>query len=199
MNENREIQNIVQMQFPTLPKELQDFILHGEIRERINEFASLRGLNAETTATIENEVMLVFLGLAKREDLLKNIQENTTIKEGDAQSLASKISQVLFSPLEDAFRDLERHQEAEDSLSEAIEPTPPSTQQNTPQVPSQPLENEEDIHALDRDSLLSEIENPVPGNARHEKMGPNDERPVNENLVQTLSNKEENDPYREAI
>lgn len=146
--------------------------MNAPIREKIGEFTSLRGLSAETTKVIENAVMLVLLGLIKKDKLIETIQKYIELKDADAQSLSTKIDQLL-SPLTRAFKELERKEAAQESLSQP---------------------NEEGHEALDRDALLAEIENPVPGEAKHEKMGPSDSHPVT-----VARHAGTSDPYRETI
>ena len=187
MNDNQLTQEVVLEQFNKIPHELQEFIKNVNIREEIGKFTSIRQLSSEITQQIENEVMLILLGLESNKDLFKNIKDNVDIKEDDAQSITTKIRQVLFSSLEEAFDQMESRQEAEENLMETRE-----RETLKPQV----AEIADEEVNLDRKDILTEIENPQPGIARFEKMGPSDSRPAKE-TVQEYS--EEKDPYRETI
>lgn len=183
MDEDQLTQDVITTQLDKIPQGIKGLIKNGDIRGNIEQFASVRGLSTEVARAVENEVMLVLLGLQDRENLFKNIKENVDIKDEDAQSLLTKINQVLLSPLEDSFAQMKKQQQAEEALTGD--------------------EDEEYLQTLNRDDVLAEIENPRPGNVRMEKMGPSDERPVTETLPK--EDLEERgysggaDPYREQI
>lgn len=85
--------------FAELPKVVQDSITSASVQKHLQELARTHKLHLDQWTTLENEVMLVLLGLIPTTELQSNIQSELNIDTATATALAADISRVVFEPI----------------------------------------------------------------------------------------------------
>ena len=94
-------QQIIDEQIATLPIELKQFLSTSTWLETTRGVASQHHLSSEQSQTLEDEVLLVLLGLDLKENFSRNIQENGKISSLDAFPIAEEINTQIFSKIAD--------------------------------------------------------------------------------------------------
>jgi hypothetical protein len=121
----------------SLPIEIQKAFNETDIVGEIEKIRVKFKLMYDQGSALESETKLVFLGLEKPDDLLKNIVENVNISKDIATQIVGEVEKNIFKQIKKKLIETLEQEEEE----------------------SKKKENKE---TLDKDSILWEIENPKP-------------------------------------
>ena len=97
MNEG---QTILKDQIDKLPKKLQDYVLKGTWADKLQTILSNFNLEEYQRNSIENEVLLVLVGLEQDTDLKENIEKGSETIPDVAETISQKISDDILDQIE---------------------------------------------------------------------------------------------------
>ena len=112
---------ILKNQFVKTPTSIQNLILSSEFESSLNTINATNDIEAEKRARIENEVVLVLLGLESLNDFEKNLKNNAGISQEKTQSVTKDIVEKIITPIEEDLRiflEKELQEEEEEEISE---------------------------------------------------------------------------------
>ena len=94
-----DIQKLVDEQFSTLPKVVQDAITSGHIAEKFQALAPKYKMHLDEWQRIENLIMMTVLGLSKPEDPDDRIAEATKLDKDQVKTIVDDIATTIFLPI----------------------------------------------------------------------------------------------------
>ena len=97
MNENDKL---IAEQLKTLPPNLQQAINTVEWKMLVKEIAEANGLNAEQSASLEQETMFIIYAFESPEDYIQNIVREIGIPEDLADTIAESVAEKIFGPIQ---------------------------------------------------------------------------------------------------
>lgn len=115
--------DILSKQFNQLPKVVQQAITSAHVEERLRVLADKHKLHYDQWIGLENEIMLVLLGIQPIDQLAKNIAEEVSIPLESAQTIAQDASDTIFLPIEEELERVLANPDAkpkEESVDEAF-------------------------------------------------------------------------------
>lgn len=130
----------------SLPPEIQKAFSETDIIGEIEKIRSKHGLMYDQSAVLESETMLVFLGLEKPGDLIKNIESNANVSKETATEIVDEIEKNILKQIKSKLVEVIEKEDAEN---------PESKNQNV-------VIKENKDETLDREAILKEIEDPTP-------------------------------------
>jgi len=96
---------ILETQFDKLPESLQAFIVSGNFKESIKNIRVSLNLDDKKQTVIENETLMVLLGLESLSDLEKNLKDNAGLTQERALNVVKEIAEKMISPVETDLRE----------------------------------------------------------------------------------------------
>jgi len=114
-----ETKKIIQEQFRKLPKNLQDAILAADLPEKFRTVMTKHALRLDQAADVENETMLVMLGLEHPDEYTENIVREAELPEAKAKEIADDINRMIFLPIRASLRGLHESEAAGETEEEA--------------------------------------------------------------------------------
>ncbi len=133
----------LKQQYAELPNEIKQVVKSEALHDYVEEFARQRRLTISQMRLVENEFMMVLIGLERLPDLRENLLEHTDLDENLVDMIYTLVYENIFEPLEESFQSLYRRQDAAEQLAGMDGDVG--------------IKSEED---LDRESLLKGIEEP---------------------------------------
>lgn len=88
-----------------LPEALRDAIASSDLEKKLQAIASRHELHLDRWELLENEVMLVLLGIQPAEALQENIVKEAGLPEDVASQLASDIALEIFEPIRQSLEE----------------------------------------------------------------------------------------------
>jgi hypothetical protein len=144
-----DIQQIYKERFSTLPEKIQVAILSNDLQDKFNNISIKRSLPLDQSTAIENEALLVMLGLESTKSFIDNIQKNAGLSREKSTLIVHDINSEIFSSIRDSLEEIQLKDEsgAEPNQPPAPikNPTPtpqPQTKTPPPSIPKvqfQPL------------------------------------------------------------
>lgn len=95
------VDEVLNEHFEQLPKVVQQAITSANVEKRLRTLAEKHKLHFDQWITLENEIMLVLLGIQPIDQLAKNIAEEVNIPLESAQTIAQDASDTIFLPIEE--------------------------------------------------------------------------------------------------
>lgn len=145
-----ETRKIIQESFKKLPARLQEAILAAELPEKFRTIMTKHKLQIDQAADVENETMLVMLGLEHLDDYTKNITREAELDETKAHEIAEDVNRIIFLPIRNSLREFHRKEAAEEDgeeeaaeISNAPRATAP---QQTRETEKQPTSSTSESH-----------------------------------------------------
>lgn len=92
-----EYQQILRSQFSKLPQTMRDFISKGNWSGLLSNIARQFNLTEEKYTAIENEVLLVLIGLEPKEDFVENITRELGVDVNTAKWIEEDVERDIFS------------------------------------------------------------------------------------------------------
>ncbi len=96
---NPEIQDIIQEQFKSLPKVIQETILDSKWQDKIRRIVKVNNLHVDQGAAIENLVLITMLGIEIPEDFVKNAKEYAKVNDEQAQNISAQVEREIFGDI----------------------------------------------------------------------------------------------------
>lgn len=93
------VQKIFKEQFQKLPPELKAAITASDLRQKLFVLTQKYRLHIDKAATLENEVVMVLMGMEDPEEFVRNIERELGIDASSAQALAKDVSEQIFHPI----------------------------------------------------------------------------------------------------
>lgn len=111
--------DILEAQFNTLPESIQHFIVSNDFTNAVKKISENRNLNSTTLLSLENETLMVLMGLEPLSDLEKNLISEGGINQEQARTIVDDVFQQIITPVENELRTfLEKELLEEESLSD---------------------------------------------------------------------------------
>lgn len=166
MDEN--IKGIFKEQYSKLPPELQKAIMASDLQTKLTSLTQKYRLHIDKASVLENEVVLVLMGMENPDEFVNNSRRELGISPEDARSLARDVNDQIFHPIREK---LESFINAQTQAYIAANPAPtfPSqgeassstTPQSIPTAPKTPASPDRYREPVD-DSLPQAIVTPLP-------------------------------------
>lgn len=120
--------NILENQFNKLPKPLQTFVISDDFIENLNSLGKDNNLKSEEQTVLENETMMIFLGLESFADLEENLVRNAQLTQEQALEVAKSVLEKIITPVEEDLRtflekEIQEEEEQDISNIERVEET----------------------------------------------------------------------------
>jgi hypothetical protein len=106
-----EAQDILKTQFQKLPKNLQDAITSVSLQEKLKKVVKKFMLHIDQAGALENETVLVMLGLESSDDYRENIRRALNIADGRAEMIANNINQEIFLQIRETLKEISQTSE----------------------------------------------------------------------------------------
>lgn len=97
MNKNK--QDILNEQFKTLPKVIQDTILDSKWQDKIRRVVTNNKLHIDQGAAIENLVLITMLGIETPENFVKNAKEYAQVGDEQAYNISAQVEREIFGDI----------------------------------------------------------------------------------------------------
>jgi hypothetical protein len=153
---DQETQKIIAEQMKKLPKDVIAAIISVDYKTKLVEITHRQKLLIDQAGKLEMETTLVMMGLEPLADFIGNIEREMGLNTIRAKEVALDVSENIFKPIRNSLQkmnaDLEKEEEA--GPNDVVEG-------GEPEVTKFTNSNEAE---LNRDQILSEIENPVLNN-----------------------------------
>ncbi len=147
--DDETLNNLIASQFENLPTQLQQEVRSSALHDYIEEFAKERGLTVQQMNILENEFMLVLLGIERLDELHDNLLEHTDLDGHLVDQAYILVYENVLEPLEESLQSLYRRQDAAEQLSSNGDGSIAKSEEE-----------------LDRDQILKEIEEPEKAQTR---------------------------------
>ena len=159
-----DTQTIIKEQFKKLPKDIQDAILAVDLRDKLKMVSDKHKLLVDKAGVLENETMLVMLGLENHSAYPESIKKELGITSEQAQEITKDINEQIFLPIRESLKNIEKNnvEEAEkeeaETSREGSTVTPPDT--SIPFVATP--EKKEPVHSSNifEDKLKKQVRTP---------------------------------------
>ncbi len=91
--------------FSSLPKALQESISSSDVQAKLRDLAEVHKLHLDKWSLLENEIMMVLLGLTEPNDLAKNISKETGLPLEQSQEITDSVTKIIFTPIQEKLRE----------------------------------------------------------------------------------------------
>ncbi|MAG12509.1 hypothetical protein CL630_01725 [bacterium] len=108
-----DTQNIIQNQFKTLPKDVQEAILSVDLRKNLQIITEKHNLHVDQAGALENETLFIMLGLEHPRDYIRNIMRELDIDTSAAKKLATDVNEQIFRPIRESLKKIHQVENAE--------------------------------------------------------------------------------------
>jgi len=115
--------NTTTEQIISLPKNLQEYILSEETKERVRSIAKTNGLTEEQAGTLTEEVFITLIGSSDPKNLTSNLVEDG-VEVSTAQKISKEAEKDIFSPVKVYLDEIYKEETSSDLDTNA---PPPST------------------------------------------------------------------------
>lgn len=184
-----DTQVIIKEQFKKLPKDIQDAILAVDLRDKLKIVSDKHKLLVDKAGILENETMLIMLGLENYSTYSDSIKKKLGVTEQQAQEITKDINEQIFLPIRESLKNIEKKntEEAEKESEEDKRVTQP----NSLIPPSANPEKKEPVHSSNifEDKLTKQVRTPKEHVRLEESINKSQEKKKPYSI----------DPYREPI
>ena len=126
---------ILENQFEKLPKSLQTFIISNNFRDGIKDIVYKLNLDDKKQTFLENETLMIILGLEPLNDFGKNLKERGEFAQEQIHNVIKNVLEKIINPIEgDLHTFLEK--ELQEEETEGGEPEKEIDEQNNEQEDS---------------------------------------------------------------
>lgn len=123
------VKNTFKSQFERLPKELRDAVTSTDLRTKLFALTQKYHLHIDKAGTLENEVVLVLMGMELPSLFVGNIQRELELSPENANALAKDVNEQIFHPIHEQLINFLSKQEA-DLEKESVAKLAVSVQEN---------------------------------------------------------------------
>ncbi len=107
------VKNTFKSQFERLPKELRDAVTATDLRAKLFTLTQKYHLHIDKAGTLENEVVLVLMGMELPSLFVGNIQRELELSPENANALAKDVNEQIFHPIHEQLINFLSKQEAD--------------------------------------------------------------------------------------
>ncbi len=136
---NEEIFKIIEPRLKNLPEDIKSAILKEDIGGRLAEISKKHSLHIDQSAILENETLMILVGLESSEEYLSNLMKGLRLSHEKAAEIVADVNKTIFADIRSSLQKM-----AEDIKKE---------------------DNDESLHVdhshLIKKDVLKEIEEPV--------------------------------------
>lgn len=100
----QNITDILQNQFNKLSKPLQTFIISDDFIDNLKSLGKDYNLDGKKQTVLENETMMIFLGLESFADLEENLIQNAQLTQEQALGVAKDVLKKIITPVGEDLR-----------------------------------------------------------------------------------------------
>ncbi|MCH8049979.1 hypothetical protein IIB51_01030 [Patescibacteria group bacterium] len=122
---NEELSNTLQKTFLELPQALRDLFVSSHFEGVLSRVAEGHPLQDHQRIAVENEIMLVLLGLENPNGLVTNIRHRAQISRDRTEKIVKVINENILIPnrelLEEAFLNRDKERESNKDVGSVIE------------------------------------------------------------------------------
>ncbi len=123
---DEQAQKIMKAQLAKLPAEVQRIIASADLSARLITIARDHHLRVDEGAVVENETMLVLLGLEHPREYISNLKKELRMPTEAVEAVARDVDSQIFAPVRESLISL--HKDAPpDTIPTAPTPTQPSS------------------------------------------------------------------------
>ena len=115
-------QEIIKGQLQKLPQAIRAAILQADIRTLLQSVAKKHDLRIDQAGLLENETMLVMLGLEHPDSFIDNLVRNANVPRGVAAQLATDVNNQIFKEVRHLL--VQMHEEEKTGGTTAPAPHP---------------------------------------------------------------------------
>lgn len=110
--------------FSLLPRELQEAILAADLREKLKVVTDTHRLHIDQAGALENETILVMLGLEPLEDYRANLARELGVPEALAAAIERDVNRLIFLPIRESLKNLTEKDAGEEGAPAPAAPSP---------------------------------------------------------------------------
>ena len=150
-----EIQNTINEQLQTLPPEIAQAIKSIDWATKINEIGQKYALHIDQLGILENEIVLVLIGLVNPDDFANQIRSRINLPEDKILQIEQDATSLIFAPVRQNLIDI-YDEELKDDQSEEKEVVEKKEQPNIitdKMAGSFSLPKQTSDHSLSRESV----------------------------------------------
>ena len=141
---------LLQDKFAALPPDLQSAITDSGFVDKLRDMSKTEKLMIDQAGSLEREVLLVLLGVMPLSEFSGTLVSKLRIDQEKAKRINNQVNEQIFFPIRHRLEEIESNREnAPSNIVESPLPTPES-------------EATEDKKELQKQNILSGIENPTP-------------------------------------
>lgn len=133
-----DTQTIIKEQFKKLPKDIQDAILAVDLRDKLKMVSDKHKLLVDKAGVLENETMLVMLGLENHSAYPESIKKELGITSEQAQEITKDINEQIFLPIRESLKNIEKNN-IEEAEKEEVETSREGSTVTAPDTPIPPI------------------------------------------------------------
>jgi hypothetical protein len=100
----QEISMALREQMEKLPPEVQRAVTSPDLRKKIKEIGDRNKLHIDQIGLLEDETVLVMIGLEEPADFTDNIASHVRMEKEVAQRVSGEVSEKVFIPIRDAMK-----------------------------------------------------------------------------------------------
>jgi len=163
---DEETQKIITEQLKQLPANIKQAIISVDYKTKLQEITKRQRLLIDQAGKLEMETTLVMIGLEPLSDYITNLQKELGLNIIRAKEVAMDVSENIFKPIRDSLRQMNEELLASEQ-SDLVKNTPIQTENRKTDFDTTRFTDSNETN-LNRDQILSEIENPatIDGGAR---------------------------------
>ncbi len=106
-----DTQKIIREQWQNLPERVRAAISSVDLRDRIKIVGEKNALHIDQVGILENETILVMLGIELITDYAENIRRELSLTQVQASGIVKDVNDAIFSPIRDELKNFEREPE----------------------------------------------------------------------------------------
>ncbi len=159
MEEN--VQKIFKEQYNKLPPELQQAIMASDLRVKLAAIMQKYRLHIDKASVLENEVVLVLMGMESPDEFVNNARRELAISPEDSRALARDVNDQIFHPIREKLESFINKQAQE--FGSTLPPVTPgdALRPTAPPAPNLPVSNDRYREPVD-DALPQAAVVPLP-------------------------------------
>ncbi len=125
-----ESEKIISDQVKKLPREVKEALASEDLHKNILSIGQAHHLHVDQIGLLEDETVLVMMGLAAPADFPQEIVKQLSVSQADAEAIAGEVSDKIFLPIREAMKKFTEQPELEKSVvmpsAAASAPIPPA-------------------------------------------------------------------------
>lgn len=121
-----QVTKLIQEQFAKLPVDLQRAINSADLHKKITELGNKHHLHIDQMGQLEDEIVLLMLGLSDPKEFTKNLTGVLRIDTEQAKKIEDDVGQEIMSPIRNSWQKFMEQEEpqAKESLLSTIQTIP---------------------------------------------------------------------------